>query len=390
MARQRRSKADETAENAWLEILEAAGEGSGSVGVWRKLANGERDYLGTATVEEMRHDTLEVIRERWGGGKFVVQLKDDAGKFMAGTRSHFQIAGPAKDPNATPTVDPKLEALEKKLEELSKGAGPETMVMVELIRQMGELRKPVESPKGDSVADILKALSPLLAPLLAKLLESKDPAPGPMDRLEELTQLMELAKGMQGPQDGIAALAKPLAEPIGKLLSAHAEGAPAAANGAQPNPQETPVADGRPPWYNFLAPIVPQALRWATTGKDVAFRADFIVDELADEQLGPVHATLTSPGFREAFYTHFPEAVPHVAWFDALFQRIVYNIMDEDEIAAAEGDGAGDELEHESAELEEARAPTIEVEAEVVEELPPDPPAEVGGPGTPVAGVEIL
>ena len=355
----------DTAESGWRSILEASGELAGSVVVKRATPGQKEKYLGLATVEEMRDHTYETLMARYGGGDYVIQLRTHAGEFIAGSRSHFSIEGLPIDP-AKAARRTEIEELEEKLEKAREGDHGDKEIQLELMRQNHELRTP---PQRDGLAEILTALAPLLAPIIEGLMNRKDPPPPPssMERLEELTTLMDLAKGMQGPTDGIGSLVKTMGEPIAKLLTAHAEGQ--TPNG-QPNAPKTEPegAVARPAWYQFVAPIVPQAIRWATAGKDVVFRADFIVDELTDEQLGPVHAALTAPGFRDEFYAHFPDAVPHVAWLDALFARIVYGIMDEAELEAAEKADA-------------AEAGIVDVGS-----LEPDLP-ELGGPGT-VAEVE--
>lgn len=351
MAREKKNDRDTQAENAWQDLVDAAGEGAGSVGIYRKPPNnGPDDYLGSASVEETRHDPLEYLKERFGGGRYTIQLKDPAGKWVAGTRVHFKIAGPPKAEADEKSKEEEVARLERKLDELSaKGNGADTALLIELLRQLGEARSR-PAPQGASVAEIIGAVTPLLAPLLAALLERKPDS----SRLEELATLMQIARDMrEPPPDGVGALVKTMGEPIAKLLTAHAEGnvgspqAPAS-NGARPAPPTSEVGVQRPAWYGFLAGVVPQAVRWAAAGKDPQLRGDLVVDELEDEQLGPVKEVLTSPAFRDEFFRHFPAARDHVAWFDALFHRIVYNILDESEIAELEAAEA-----EESNELEE-------------------------------------
>lgn len=349
--------ADDNAETLWRGILEASGEGAGSVAVWRKETGKERDYLGLATVEEMSHDAPEVLRARWGGGKYVIQLKDDAGKYLAGTRAHFSIAGAPKDPNDEKAAE--LERVTKELEELRGGGARDqntALIMVELIRQQSELMRELHKPKaGPDMAAIITAVGTVAAPVLTAILElirdRKGDDNGAMNRLEELQTLMELAKGMGGgPQDGLGMLAQTLGKPIAQLVDAHVGGNGGAAgalpSGARPNPPTGGDTVARPPWYNFVRPVIDQALRWAAAGKDPAFRAEFVVDELTDEQLEPVRDILTSEGFPALFYEHFPQARPHAEWFDVFFSEMVDNIVPVAELEA--GDDVAEEPQGET------------------------------------------
>lgn len=358
MARNKKKPQADDIEERWREVQEAAGEGARGGSVWRVDERGDLEYLDKHTMAELE-DPLELLRDRYGGGRYRVQLRDEDGKYMAGTRTEFRIAGAPKriDP-AQEEKEEKLERINARLEELqAKGGGDSSaLIMVELIRQQGELMRDLRNPPHGAqevnplelTVSLISSVTSTFGPLVERFLESREREPDTMSRLEELTVLMELAQNMGGnrePRDGFGVLAKTLGEPIAKLVDASVGGGGAPA--MHPNPPAAagqPAAPGggatvpanRPPWYPYVAPIVPNALRWAAKGKDPMLRADFIVDELEDEQLGPVHQVVSAPNFAAEFFQAFPQAQQYREWFLALFEGIRGAILSPDELEALE------------------------------------------------------
>lgn len=327
----------EEAQRKWQEIRERDGDMIGTCSVFRIVQGKREEQLGNVSVDDLGDDPYELLRERWGGGEYVVCTRNEAGVYMAGTRVHYHLAGAPKDPKAV-EKDGELERLEKRLEKLAEGGSKDSAVMVELIRQSSK------RPPATDFAPIITAVGTMLAPVLAALVKRPDPPEPPpppptaLEQIETLGAVLTLAREMNPPADGIAGLAKTMGEPIAKLVDAHLSGdkglAPGAGAPAQPPNAEAGVA--RPGWYQFLSPIVPQALRWAGAEKDAELRGDFIIDELRDDQLGPVYRVLVDPAFRDEFFREFPEAQPHAEWFDVLFRRIVSGIVPPEELEAAE------------------------------------------------------
>ena len=340
----------EEAQRKWKEIRERDGDTIGSCSVFRLVQGKREEQLGNVSVDDLGDDPYELLRERWGGGEYVVSTRDEGGAYMAGSRVHYHLAGPPRDPDAV-EKESELARIEKRLEKMADGGGKDSAVMVELIRQSAK------QPPATDFAPLVTAIGVVLAPVLAALVkrpELPEPPPPPatmLEQVETMTAMLTLAREMNPPQDGIAGLAKTMGEPIAKLVDAHLSGdkgvAPGqGAPGSQPNAE---AGVSRPGWYSFLAPIVPQAMRWAAGNKDPELRGDFIIDELADEQLGPVRRVLVDPAFRDEFFREFPEAQAHVEWFDVLFRRIVSGILTPEELEAA-------------AELERRTGPPAELE----------------------------
>ncbi len=367
------TRAEET-QRKWAQIRADAGEGAGTCSVFR-LTQGKRDeQLANVSIDDLGEDPYELLRARWGGGEYLVVLRTEAGTFVEGARVRYHLSGSPKDPDKV-QKDSEFRDLEKRLEKLSDGS-KDSAIMVELIRSNAKREPP---PPPVDYAPLVTAVGLVLAPVLTALLKRPElPAPLPppptaLEQIETLGAVMALAREMNPPADGIAGLAKTMGEPIARLVDAHLanQGATAPGRGAPPQKPNAGADVARPEWYAFLAPIVPQAMRWAEAGKDAEFRGDFIVDELRDDQLGPVFRVLSSPTFREEFFREFPEAQAHTAWFDVLFRRIAGGIMDPDEVDAAEKLAA----EAEGAVLPELEPGTEEPETPGTEE-----------PETPVAG----
>jgi hypothetical protein len=319
-------------------------------------------------VEDLGEDPYELLRERWGGGEYLITTRDNSGAYMPGNRVRYHLAGPPKDPLAV-EKDEKDAEMEKRLEKLADGGGNDSRVMVELIRQNNRPPPPPPAvPPPVDHAPLITAIGTMLGPVLAALVKRPDPPepppppPSALEQIEMLGAMMTLAREMNPPQDGIAGLAKTMGEPIAKLVDAHLSGQTAAPGPGAPQP--TPEAGvPRPPWYPFLAPIVPQALKWAAAGKDPELRGDLIVDELRDDQVGQVYRVLANDSFRGEFFHTFPEAVEHQEWFDILFRRIAGGIVPPEELEAAE-----------KLEREQTETPELEAGGEA-------PVAEGGAPG---------
>ena len=321
------TRAEETQE-AWQRIREAAGEAAGSCSVFR-IVDGKRDvHLGNVDVEDIDDDPYHVLRSNWGGGAYLVVLRDSRGTFIANSRVKFYLDGKPKEAGD----EGELEAIEAQLAELARDrGGMDTALVLGLLQEQGRMTRELLKPREDTgggVVEILAALSPLLAPVIDRLLE-------PKDRLEEIQAILDIARNMQEPRDGMGQLAKTLGEPIADLVK-HRTGQanpPAAADAAahpQPTPGGAPV--GAPNWHQFLAPLLPRALGWAQAGKDPELRADVLLEDLPDEQLGMVYSILSDPNFRGEFFRTFPAAAAHTEWFDTLFRRLAGGIMPPEEV----------------------------------------------------------
>lgn len=318
------TRAEQTQE-AWGRIRDEAGEGVGSCSVFR-LIDGKRDvHVGNVSVEEIDSDPHAALRRRWGGGDFLVVLRDSGGTYVKGARVRFHLEGKPKVESGDDAKSAELEALERRIDELTKGGG-NMELLVTLIQEQGRLTRELvkPQPKDDSggMVAILGALTPLFQPIIEKMLEK--PAPqGTMERLEELQQLMTLAQTMQGPQDGIGVLAKTLGEPIAKLVEARTGAGGAPENGQQPPPTG---AENVAPWRKLIDSNFPRALEWAKIQADPSACGDRLLEEVPDAALGPVYEALSHPEFGERFFAAYPAAQPFREWFEVLFRRIASGI----------------------------------------------------------------
>lgn len=353
----KKSKADDELEAGWNEILEASGELAGSVTIWRK-EGGKRPYVDNVPLDRFRDDPNRTLKELYGGGEYVTQLVGSDGKYIAGSRAHFDISGPRKSDEEL-ARSAELAEVNERLEKLAGGGSSSSsdgmsMVLVEMIRQNGQIMRDLRNPPAqaegvnpaETTVNIITSVAGILGPIVTELLKNREKPSSPLEQMELMVSMMELAKGMGGPTDGVGALAKTLGEPISKLVDAHlqAQGGGAAAlppGAARPNPPagaQPAQANGAqaPAWYPLLARYMPTLLTWANKGIDPETRGEFVLEELDDSQLEPVYITLTHPTFPQEFYQAFPAAAPHREWFDAFFRYLVEGIMSPDEVEAAE------------------------------------------------------
>lgn len=316
-------------------IMEEAGVSEGTATVYRKVPGADEQYLDKIGVDVLEHDVLETLKARFGGGRYHILLRDQHGDYVKGGSLHFNIAGEPKD------AGDRMEQLEQKLtEQLEKVAGdgkgmdPVTRVMIDTMReQMRELRAELRSRQAAPQADPMQTAVALMAalqnanqPILEALLSRAEERRDPLEELTRMAQLVQLLKDDSG--GGMDAIAKQLASPLGKLLEGAAGQTPVTQQ--QPPggaPMQNPPDPDRPAWWPVFGRAVPQLLEWAKAGKDPELRADFVLDELPDEYLGPVYEQLSRGDvFMEEFLAAVPAARPHRQWFDDFFVRILAQI----------------------------------------------------------------
>lgn len=353
---------------AWLNGHLGGGEGEidGAVSISRSTSRaGSRfQYLETIPVEMIRPDPLEAIRERWGGGRYRLKLKDEKHNYVKGGHHTFEIAGAPKMNDEGADDDDerdRLEALEEKLQAKLSDArgqsGPELIKwMMEEIRDLSkEIRTPpagaAQANPATMAMELFNAFQASQAPILAALLERKEnpPPPDPMKQMKDMLQLFQLMRDMNpaagGDTAGWGAVAKQLAPRLGSLIDRHvSEQERAAQTGAQPSPARTfqanppsppsspnEEAPDMPEWLKALQPHFPTVLQWAAQDRNPEACADFLFDDLAAshwDAFVTILAQIGAPGFVEGLAQQAPPVGQNLGWFRVFLGRLADNMRE--------------------------------------------------------------
>lgn len=352
-----KKKYDPEISDAWRELVAATQDEGGTAIIWRK-DRGKDVWLDTIGVSAIADDPHQYLRSCYGGGEFKLRLKNASGTFIADSIAHLQISGPPIDHDKTEAADHEQGA--DLLRQLDSARGDNTAIMLAMIHEQNENRRSSESSRINPV-EMATALVGALAPIVTALLDRKqEPAPAPtmQENIETMTAMMGLAQQMSGNDSGLGSLVGALAAPIAKLVDAGTSGA---APVAQP-PEGAPI--DRPPWFAIFGPVIPALLGWARAGKDPQLRAELVLDELADEQLGLVHSYLSAEGFSADFFRHVPDAAQTQDWFGAFFDAVLAGIDYEPPAELAPGKPEGDGREPRAEPGSEPRAEPDEYETD--------------------------
>lgn len=355
---ERRQQLQDVAED-WRMVVDAAGARAGIALIYRKIKGEQDRHLETVAIGHVKEDPQGYLRGRWGGGEFRVLLKDTDGTYIKESTVHFSLEGPPILVGDDEKAEAKLEAEIKRRVELALAGGSKNdEIVVELIRQQGANSRSGADPM-EIVTAMMTALATAAAPVIAALVEKKkEPAPSMKDSIETLAAMLQLAQNMGGNDGGIGALASAFGGPISKLVDAHVERESSPSALSIPAPTEP----APPAWFGLFQPMVPQLLTWAGRNADAVLRAEFVLDELADDQLGTVHAFLSADSFLPEFFAYVSGAGDHRDWFGTFFQTMLQGI----EVAPAPVPTVAAELgEAPTERLEATEAPTERLETTV-------------------------
>ena len=344
---------------AVLKLREFAGAGEGKAQVTRKDLGKDEEYLGTVHLSDLKEEPYEVLRARWGGGRYHLRCYDVNGDYIKGGSLFFSIAGPPLDPAAASETEKRLDEFEARfrgrIEAANNGAGtPEIWLMLgqTLSELRGELRRPQpQAVEGANFVELamglLETVGAAAAPLVIKLIEKRDDRPDPMEQMESMLRMAAMLKelgGQQTPTDGWGAIATRLADPLARIMSQHVDnqaGGTAPFNTLPPgaptmqNPPTPPAAaaagpqPARPVWYQLIARGIPQLLAWAAEGKGPELRAQLMLEDLPEQYLEGIFEQLSrGDAFLTEFIDQVPQAAPHRDWFRRFFGEI-YTTMRE-------------------------------------------------------------
>jgi len=247
--------------------------------------------------------------------------------------------------------------------ELAKKDGtgtPEVALMLfnTLQEQIRELRRPPEGASSAPVLELLggmmSTMGPVLGTLVEKLMERREePRRDPLEDMARMATIMVQLKDLSsdGGGSGMDVIARELAAPLGRVLSGVAPEpiAPPShqippSGGGEPvkrTPTTSSSGKPRPPWYPHLERMIPTLVQWAAADKDPEVRADFVLEELPDRLLGPIHELLLrGPEFAAEFFDNVPQALDYREWFGQFFGRLLEGL--EAWYQGDEGDGDGE------------------------------------------------
>jgi len=345
-----KSEEDDAAEDLVAEFGSLLGGGdtrSAMVQVYRKRSGKRDEYLDALELASLGDDALRVIKDHFGGGEYALQLTSD-GKYVKGSRRHIAIAGAPKrlhvEGDEQPDADDSaelakmeariLERLEKAREQMSTGE-----LLREVLRELRDLREGARNPPAaaaqanpaDMALSFVQAVQTATAPYVKALLERQQERP--MDTILEAVKLVrELGAAKD---DGFGGVIREVAQPLSRLVDVHVRQQEAALNRPPaPAPAPAPRAapdDGRPGWWPQFGSVVPQLLGWARKGGDPEAYADFLLQEVPDTALGPIHNHLSrGDEFLREWHAAVPEAASYAEWFERFFRRLLAGISWDD------------------------------------------------------------
>lgn len=273
-----------------------------------------RRYLYSGPVDELGGSLYQFTAENYGGGKYMVQFREESGQIRKSKR--FEI-------------DPAVRAKTGGMAGPAANGGGEKSELVELLREVLRERQPAPS------LDVSQIMGPMIqasTEMARALMENMKPQPQPAPPWELIVPLVqgamelgaEVKKG-DGEGGGYLPLVERFAGMIEKAMTRRAAGSPAPNARGEEKPGSIPAPGSQPPqtfiqaagvnepgWVKGLRPYLPQILNWAKD--DVP--PEMVIDAL-DSAAPAMLQWLASrdvetwPGELASFV---PELVPHTAW----------------------------------------------------------------------------
>lgn len=324
-------------------FLEQFGDGAATVLLFRREeALGEEAYVGSIPVGGF---DLDKVSEKYGGGRYRLQLKDSNRKFIKGSSRVFAIAGPSKNP-AGPA--PVLVGT------LPTAADP-------LTARLDRLEQVLQRPPADPLETAIKLMGMFKEAIIP---HAQTPASEMAAAFREGMQLMRDAGAMSGGRDdddgdrGYSLVLETVGRPLAKLLERRideeaeerrrppalpvartAPAAPLPARTPAPAAADTPGADVGVMWWLKLRPYIPKLLRLAKEDRDTYGWARVILEELDDDTVNNLQAVIHNPDLVDTVATVVPKAAAYREWFTRFFEDVA-TILEDDDAADLE-DGAG-------------------------------------------------
>lgn len=297
-------------------VLAELGEDIAKVLIYRRPPKGDRQaYVGTLDANEF---SLDSVARMWGGGRYLVRLKDETGRIVKGATFYIDDAIEPAPKAATPdgksaTGNPLLDTILAKLIENSLGGGGKSQDL------------------GQVAVGMSTAMITAMAPLLAKITELSS---GRGSSATEMLQLIEFGAERFGERDtGFAGVVREVGLPLVNTLERALGGAagarrlPAAPEGGPPvSPPVAPAAPApapnTPPWVVAFRPYVATLVQFASRNDPPGMWAAVL-----DVQMPRVARFLAEqvvhPEFTEQLLTYFPQLVPYRAWVEQFLDEFM-------------------------------------------------------------------
>jgi len=328
---------DDGASLALGSVLEELGAlDDATIMLYRLTGRGqELEYVATLTPEQVQGEAslLEMIRLEHGGGTYRVHVRDGAGLIANRRVVIAERKGPAAvDGGMSGVLTQLMERQSSQFAELIRAIAPRTdaasteEAMLARIKTMAEIVRPAQ---GTDTKELLGLLM----------------------------QGVQLGKSMQAPAEAgaeslmanaLAAFAPVIADaasqrraiPVRRVGNGQAKAPPAAvpAGASAPTPA---AATAAPPTDDDaeLRNIMRIVLRAAQGDADVELYADFLLDQLGEDQLKPLQTAPNGVDLVAMLAQLEPAVLEYRDWFQRLIVAIVELMQDEPNPAAFSADG---------------------------------------------------
>jgi len=313
-------------------FLENFGEGAATVLLFRREeALGEEAYVGSIPVGGF---DLDKIAERYGGGRYRLQLKDSNRKFIKGSSRVFAIAGPSKHPNSPAPI-----------------VGTLPTVSDPLALRLDRLEQALQRPPADPLETAIKLMGMFKEAIIP---HTQTPASEMAAAFREGMQLMKEAGSLSGGRDdddgdkGYSLVLETVGRPLAKLLERRIDEeaeerrrrppalpsprtAPAAIAPPRAPAPAAPVAESAPGmWWLKLRPYIPKLIRLAKEDRDTYGWARVILEELDDNTVTKLQGVLHDEKLIDMIATVVPEAAVYRDWLTRFFEDVAAILEDDD------------------------------------------------------------
>lgn len=304
-----------------------SGGGDGKLAIYRVRDNQKEDYLCQINLSEFDPD---LIKTRFGGGKFVVKGYDERKKIAM--RQWLSIEG---EPITEKT---KVDAPIMNSAQSTAGIDAQTLlsIMQENNRQMLQglaqiLHRPEDA--GNSRAQMLEEMRIMRDVFMPQQQNSQQSATDMLLKGIELAKTLSPIKsdgettGMDVLAEAIRSFAPAISTVVGQVTNAPRAPAPAPQARQLPQnnqpPANAPQPIAQPQQSNEDADMfktyVNMLLGFAKSGSDPALYADLIADRMTDEQIMEL---LNRPHLLQELAAINPEIVQYGEWFESLIAEL--------------------------------------------------------------------
>lgn len=325
-----------------LALMDDLGAGVATIDIHRISKDGRRPYVDRVTVDTLRENPFETIREKYGTGKFLIKFRDSGGTYVKATT--IDIDPIHIGPNGQPAPASNTDSFIK-----------EQMVMQQnlLLALIGAMKPPDMTP---IVAAITGNRGPdpsaMLTAVVTAFSTLRGEAPKDGDWLEKAKTIIGLAKdlapeGGKDSDDSWLGLLKEGVKTVVPMLPALAQQQPQPGGNPPPPPapaQHIPPLAVQPAQVEgaemmsaeTAAQLITFGLQYlkkkAQAGKDVDFYVDQIMENLDEKQWEVIVYAIEKRG---ATFQDLIQFDPEIGdspvlrpWFESLYKGLHDEIFD--------------------------------------------------------------